>query len=115
MTDITVSNVISADDLRTTTANAHRLINVNKTVSEMLEFAFTRIEKAAQNRKSEITFNFKKALYNKWIEGIKPETLKKVHDRFANYLEEQGYDIEDNIDIDYDSEEVLENTVKVSW
>ena len=113
MTNITVSNAVSADELREMSSNTYRLINVNKTVSEMLEFAFTRLTKAVEKNKTSVKFDFTKALYNKWIEGIKPETLEKVHNRFADYLESQGYDVEDVLDMDED--EVLENTVTVSW
>ena len=113
MTDTVVDNAVTADDLRASNTPNYRLINVNKTVSEMLTFAYTRIAAKNSAGGDEIKFNFTKNMYNKWLKDIKPETRVKVHERFVNFLDEKGFDIDESIYID--GSFVVEDYVTVSW
>ena len=113
MTNIVVNNAVTADDLRASNTPNYRLINVNKTVSEMLTFAYTRIAAKNSAGDDEVTFNFTRNMYDKWLKDIKPETRVKVHERFVNFLDEKGFNIDESIDID--GSDIIEDYVTVSW
>lgn len=108
--EINVPNAFRAKDLKAKIVPTVRLINVNKTVSEMLAVIYDKIKKNAKDHSLYIDFGDKE--WDKWLEKVRPQTLEKVSDRIANHLDLNGFDVD--VDFAIDNKEVF-MTLNIEW
>jgi hypothetical protein len=93
--EVGLEGFISPEDARAETdAHSVRLINVNKTVNEMLESVEAEIIEAAGNGTSSVTIDFFDGVYGELLYGVRLETAMKVIDRLTNYIDSLGYDVD---------------------
>jgi hypothetical protein len=118
--EVGLESFISPEDARAETdAHSVRLINVNKTVNEMLESVEAEIIEAAGNGTSSVTIDFFDGVYGDLLYGVRLETAMKVIDRLTNYIDSLGYDVdletweEDTEDEDYEFDVYAHLTI--SW
>lgn len=106
--EIKVKNAFHAKDLKV--KPKVRLINVNKTVSEMLEVIYALIK--ANANEGHIFIDFGDKSWDKWLDNVRPQTLEKVSDRIANHLDLNGFDVD--VDFEIDDDEVY-MTLGIEW